>query len=910
MSSTLLCLCPLLTCHTPYLQLALDTASPPSSVVPDTSQSRTLEVTIPSSSATSPGGVSPYDVSQLDETDMFGSRASSVTVIGEHDRQSLFSPFSSPVNQGSDTPIISIRPHPFSIRSGTTPLSMPSPSDYRKGSQSESDSVDSSSTHGQYEVGSNATLRAVKKTGCTSQSSDLSTSQCVHALLRKNSPLLLSARQADKAPDEDGQVTDHSNCHYGNRTTCATLACCESMGMCPIQDGFLTFDPSRNSGMVSNVKYPLCEAGDNEYSISHLATCGLLGPSHSPESNSSCSCAPPSHASCTSSLDSGYGYDQSWSLTDSSRNSCAEFTGSYSIKTHPPGNLVEVPNTVARCLCNENDSGHGSQYSCPRDKGCRRALHFADSSAQEGVAGQGCSASTRKCSSTSSPARTSHGLQDQASTAFRFPDASFAPHCGAGSRCRNAEAAVAKHLPSEERTIAHIDTDPMGSVFPVKPMRMNDLVDSTPTSSLLPERPTALVDTDPTSSVFPTKLSRYSKVALEELPSPPSPELVGEKQSDSSAMCDSPLGMFAVSSNPLAPLPPRKIKNHIRTITQTNASTGDVIRTSAQANASTSDVNDHIRTNAQAKASDGDVSLTSCDFVGLDNPTSVLYTSDSDLCTDSDNLLESALSATSLSAGLSETTSVSASVPRHFGSTFSTGSVPMSQGGRINGSSPLSLQHPLPPRVVVGDTPPSVTGSICSEVDSGRGTKSSLKTGEFDTYSLSQISEMSYEFEPDSAQESLNTLLRHRANFRANSSPPLFGTQPQLRCEDKEVCSMGGACRSYPMLFNPEENGRASHKLERCVMKEGVPDKREGMETRSFSEPPSSLQQQLNWHERSLMMGVRPSTLEQFDNFTDVPLPNMEDFHLDTPSTHLPLEDDVAAHRHHMSDFGHSLFVG
>lgn len=873
-------------------------------------------------------GAISYDVSQLDETDMFGSRASSVTVISENDRQSLFSPFASPVNQGADTPIVSIRPHPFSIR--TTPHSLSSQSDHRKGSQSESDSVDSISLRGQHEVGSNASLRPVKKAG---HSSDLSTSQtAVQTSLRKTSPLLSSARQtgfmAQKSTEalDDRQEADQTIWHYGNPTMCATLACCESMGMCPIQDGFLTFDPSQNCtkgsgvGLCQHQRLLGCESED-DLSISHLATCGLLGPSPSLDSNSS-SCAHPSRSSCTSSLDSGYGFDQSWSLTNSSRNSCADM-GSLIIKPHPPGSMSNASAIPARCLCSEEDSGRGSQCSCPRDKWCRKPLFFfpADSASQEVMTGGrlGYSSVPRKyyssSSATPSPARINRGGSNHALLQDRSP-------LHPDPRSRTADVTVPRHTCSDN---ALVDRDPMSSVLCGKLERAAPIVESDPTSSLFPrksKRSTAFVDSDsarsavdvtsnptssvmnsdPTGSMFPTKISRYSKPTAEDL-SPPL--LSGERPSDPS--CDSP--PLGVSSNPLTPLPPRKLKNHIRTINHTKSSHNDsptgYPRSSSPQQASVpgnTNRNNHIT----PKTSSGDITMTSCDFVGLDNPTSALYTSDSDLCPDDDNL-ECALSANSLTT---DTRSVPvASAPCRFGSNFSTSSVPVSQGGPH-----LTLHNPLRPRIVVGDTPPSATGSICSEADSGRGTKSSLKTGEFDTRSLSQISEMSYELELNSAQDSLSTLalLQHRSDVRANSSPPIFNNQPQIRCEDEEVCCLGGTCRSYPMLFRPEENGRrkAYTRQESQVTREGVMENKVVFDTRSVSEPPpGSLQQQLHLHDQSLIMGARPSTLEQFDNFTDVPLPDLEDFHLDTPSVHQPL-DEVAAHRHQMSDFGHSLFVG
>ena len=56
-----------------------------------------------------------------------------------------------------------------------------------------------------------------------------------------------------------------------------------------------------------------------------------------------------------------------------------------------------------------------------------------------------------------------------------------------------------------------------------------------------------------------------------------------------------------------------------------------------------------------------------------------------------------------------------------------------------------------------------------------------------------------------------------------------------------------------------------------------------------------------------LEISRRPSTLEQFDDFTDVLLPRMDEFHLDMPTQG---RQEQAGHRHPMSDFGHSLFVG
>ncbi len=144
---------------------------------------------------------------------------------------------------------------------------------------------------------------------------------------------------------------------------------------------------------------------------------------------------------------------------------------------------------------------------------------------------------------------------------------------------------------------------------------------------------------------------------------------------------------------------------------------------------------------------------------------------------------------------------------------------------------------------------------------------------------------------------------------------------------------MGGASsrsvdvrRSFPMLSSagegrlPTESGLGSLRGDGLYADQSEPVEERSLHTslrggasmKSLSEPPSMLHQQLHQHDRSLRIGARPSTLEQFDNFTDVPLPDLEDFHLDTP-THGGAREraqEESNHRHQMSDFGHSLFVG
>ena len=53
---------------------------------------------------------------------------------------------------------------------------------------------------------------------------------------------------------------------------------------------------------------------------------------------------------------------------------------------------------------------------------------------------------------------------------------------------------------------------------------------------------------------------------------------------------------------------------------------------------------------------------------------------------------------------------------------------------------------------------------------------------------------------------------------------------------------------------------------------------------RAFHNNPSILHQRLHQHNKALEISRQPSTLEQFDDFTDVLLPRMDEFHLDMPT--------------------------
>ena len=793
----------------------------------------TRDMRIPSGSSVSESsfaGEKLHEVgSHLEDNDIFGSRASSVTVMSEPDHH--FSPFASPVNHGADTPIV--RTHPFSIRS-----SFLSPCENRKSSQSESDSIDGSQHLRGHEVASNTSCRTNKKFIVQSKPSDtFSTSQASYSSLKKNSPLLSSARQTVNSSTSilyDGRkkesdvftsplpdVASHRcNCHYGNPNMCSNMAQCESMGLCPNQDGFLVFDPTKklkkSRSCHGHAHSPLysCET-DEEYSLSHLATCGMLGP---PSSLDSAPSAPPSHTSC-SSLDSGY--EQSWSLTNSSRDSYAEITNSFVMVSSNKNNTLPGQlsgDSGIKCCCGECDLGRSSQCSCQRK--CKRTL-LPD------LVGQEMAGKRQSDQFTSRRAQIGANLSQNDQTGYNLSNASSA----------STGISTKGEAPSNMRD----DQDVMNSLFPLK-----------------------------LSNHVPRKTS-----GADDLPSPLSPG-----GSDS----DPPVEDFPVTADPLQTLKPVKLKNHMKALSQ------------------------------KLTTSSENVNVPSSDFVGVEKNSEEQREEESDL-ENSDSTPKFFVGSASAAQSSSTTPS---STLRSISSLL-----PSSMNPR-NPSHSLPLIPSVDPACTADRGTCNDLQSVCSEADSGRGTDNGLSIGSQSTYCESENGRGTNENNgcgpdggscqqesdrPGSSSNTLNVLpsLQYQQDQRATSSPPVFGCQ--IRQENEEVCSLGGATRSFPRLSKRQ---CSSSNQELSCSNTGEADKLEfrSLETFRSNHPPSVLHQQLHEHDQSLLSGDRPRALNQFDNFTDVPLPNLEEFDLDMPSIQDRWGKAESAHRQEISDFGHSLFVG
>ena len=898
-------------------------------------------------------------INQLEENDVFGSRASSVTVMSDPDRASLFSPFASPVNQGMDTPIV--RTYPFGIRS--TPLSVAGTtpgSDVRKGSQSDSDSLDSlHMQHSQLHAHgmgldpsyAGTGMGAMKKMSSLNRSGDLSMSQSSQSSLKKQSPLLFSSDSTTRLDSNcfgSGScelpplsATNVAPCDFigemsGNSCCTATRQrqnyLCHDSSKCPVgREDFITFDPTSKH---------------------------LLSPDHT-------HCSLPSHTS-SSSLDSGY--DQSLSLTDSCRDSCTEFTSSsyyggggpcsfksgtyahYKMSSSCRTDGTSYSSNAGNVACTELDLDSGLGGKRPLFLAKAQQHQLEDDSQghlnleEKGLVGYG-----------KDEGNCGGGLAIPTDR-FGREGLTLSPQTSASSlslamyQARNSEEMSIATVHSNDTSIASQDeyplSDPECSLKGVKRRVL-----SFDKGSLRSDRSTSAKSANVTSQ----ERNDEEEVSSPSLPSPLSPDPTNS-QLDLDADVSAPVESLALSSDPTRALPPRKLRNHFRRLSD-NCDGGSF--TSEEAGlSSASEISINVAQCSQV------MRMQSPSTSGIHNPqlsagsnTTHGVSSFSPAVSETASLTQSArhISARAQSPHWTHTQESHSGIPL---STQNI-SVPISPLSHTSTStSSLSSSPVMSPSHTKSQQRSSLTGQESpygSESDSGRGTKISLhvvdlesntysQPVDFDSHSLSLLSESLN----DSNSESLQVMASLRpgtrlnqSKVRASSSPPLIGL---FRSEnEEEMCSLGrGECPSFPIpssnstsnllaghcydngdsdrnwantfLSLPTKKSSDSRQTDQSDEKKENEDPTKSLSTRSLKKcrhNPSLLHQQLYDHDRSLHMGYRPPALERFGNFEDVPLPDLEEFHLDTPTDYHPHgQEEAESHRQLMSDFGHSLFVG
>ena len=203
----------------------------------------------------------------FEESELFPvSRASSCTVVSEQEKRVL----SPSASLDRETPVV--KPHPFSFR--TTPLStMGSSTDsyHRQHTNSESDCFDRNSDttsyravrsksnslnySGEFSCSASGSLKnsplvagTVAKQQQYSHMRNPSTTDATVSSTTSNSLCTCNSRDhpvASKDGESFGYRQFQCKCHFGDPRSCAFDPKIESMGLCPINNGFVTFDPNR-----------------------------------------------------------------------------------------------------------------------------------------------------------------------------------------------------------------------------------------------------------------------------------------------------------------------------------------------------------------------------------------------------------------------------------------------------------------------------------------------------------------------------------------------------------------------------------------------------------------------------------------------------------------------------------------
>lgn len=282
----------------------------------------------------------------LEESDLFPvSRASSCTVVSEQEKRVL----SPAASTDRETPVV--KPHPFSFR--TTPHSTTGSSTdsfHRHHASSESECYDRQSD--------TASIRAIRsKSNSLNYSGEYPYSTSVPSGSLKNSPLVSTKQQQRSHMTTDSTITSATNtlctcdcrdhpvaskdevfgyrqfrckCHFGDPRSCAFDPATESMGFCPINQGFIKFDPHRrySDDKLNNLGLIVTNTPPSRNSSNVSLSSNF---SQSPHNTQLPSMSPPYH--CNRGLPSRGPYSQSpkdaYESNNAIRTSCTSIDSGY-----------------------------------------------------------------------------------------------------------------------------------------------------------------------------------------------------------------------------------------------------------------------------------------------------------------------------------------------------------------------------------------------------------------------------------------------------------------------------------------------------------------------------------------------------------------------------------------------------
>ena len=804
----------------------------------------------------------------LEESDLFPvSRASSCTVVSEQEKRVL----SPAASTDRETPVV--KPHPFSFR--TTPHSTTgssTDSSHRHHASSESECYERQSD--------TASIRVIRsKSNSLNYSGEYPCSTSVPSGSLKNSPLISTKQQqqysnARSHMTTDATVTSTTNtlctcnnrdhpvaskddnafgyrqfrckCHFGDPRSCAFDPETESMGFCPINQGFIKFDPHRR------------------YSDDKLNNLGLIVTN-----------TPPSRNSSNISLSSNF--------------------------SQSPHN-AQLPNMSPPYTSNRVLPSRGAYSQSPKDAyGSNNAIRTSctsiDSGYEKSMSMSSFTSSAREPSSLSSgECQPQYGSTGDVS--MPMSGSSAEPH-GADDVLTKPRARSLCEMERKENQTNSPTTNLLNqgvkSLYPKLPLETLQVIigdyNNTLTNQQALEAKLTTSVTSTCSSDTATPVGPLSKSAT------PSPTSSMGNPTTSATMSKAELRRAFYANKG------KKVKG-IRTIEDSQLkqqlNTSAVTRPRSQAISYVAD-NKWKTKSCEAQMTTDTVvtAATTIDNHVTSTPTyfgSHMLGSNSQCvppqqlwngCTSSHCPVEfecppeSQPSAcfphqqTCYAFGINslanrfDTTELFNSHGSPYPPTFGSPSIHDSKSGtQASPSSAIAA----PPTLIL----PSDAQSVVSETDSGHCTKSIDDHSQADVDACSQASELSN--------------LDNTSEYSEVDSDVFGGRQRGVYAQRNQWNHLYQKDQySDGENVNPESSLNASH-------------------LNVLRNSPSLLQQKLREYETTMYSGGRPRMLEQFEDFTDVELPTFDEFCLDeSPSE---METGAPAHRHRMGDFGHSLFAG
>ena len=808
----------------------------------------------------------------LEESDLFPvSRASSCTVVSEQEKRVL----SPAASIDRETPVV--KPHPFSFRTtphSTTGSSTDSFQRHHASSESECCERQSDTT----------SIRAIRsKSNSLNYSGEYPCSTSVPSGSLRNSPLVSTKQQqygntrghmttdcsntsttntlcscnsrdhpiASKDDDAYGYRQFRCKCHYGDPRSCAFDPATESMGFCPINQGFIKFDPSQrySDDKLSNLGLIVTNTPPSRNSSNVSLSSNF---SQSPHNAQLPSMSPPYHSNRA--LPSRGPYSQSpkdaYGSNNAIRTSCTSIDSGYekSMSMSSFTSSAREPSSLGSGMC-QPQYGSTGDMSMP-----------ASSSSAEPQAGDDMLTKPRarslcemeqKENRTNSPTTNllNHGVKTLYPKLPTVTPQLVIDDC----TLTNQQALEAKLTTSVTSTCSSDTATPIGP--------LSKSATPSPTSSVGKPTGSVRMSKDELRRAFASKGKSKGIRTIQDSQ---------QKQQVTTPALTRPRSQ-AISYTP---------DNKWKTKSCEAQMTTDTVITPAKAN------DNHITSTPTYFGNRTLGSNSQCPPQQLNQLWNGCRSSrcpvDFECPPDSQTATCAPTQQTCYSFGVNPPmlarfdsqplTSNGSPYQPSFGSP-SGSSISGTPNSKSGTQATASMAVATAPTLIL----PSDAQSVISETDSGHCTKSIDDRSQADVDICSQASELSNLDNTSEYSEADNDVfgVRQRGSYSQGSQWNHLYQKNQYSGSNESI--------------NPESSLNASHLKVLC-------------------NSPSLLQQKLREYEAAMYSGGRPRMLEQFEDFTDVELPTFDEFCLDeSPSE---IETGAPSHRHRMGDFGHSLFAG